>query len=148
MLYETYSGESGSVWSANDETAFPVPDFPFADLSNEEIQQLNPYNYMEWDGWLAFHGVWYPLDVSDDRTWPPSDEESHEGEEGFWFPLDGDRMWLPYPGDGSSVFFVDESETLPFADLSNEELCSLYLKDPLDYVDPWQDEVYDMEYIE
>jgi hypothetical protein len=59
------------------------------------------------------------------------------------FQLDG--QWLPCPEEGSSVFFVDETETIPFADVTDEELLSLY--HPLNYVDPWP-EVYDMEYLE
>ncbi len=68
---------------------------------------------------------------------------------GFWYPIDeGEELWCPFL-EPCSQFFVDETEILPFSEVTDEELQSLYPgRDPLDYVDPWQDEVYDMEYLE
>ena len=159
MLYETtaYHGDQmigySSVWPANDKTA-SAPDIPFMDLSNEEIQLLNPYDYMECDGMIAWRGVWYSLD---EPVWPPNAyppewldlvevDLGHELPDEGWFEFE--ETWLPHPGEGSSVFFVDETTTLPFADLMDEDISSLYPgRDPLDYVDPYP-EVYDMEYLE
>ena len=121
-----------SIWAADDE--FEDVDlgyeFPFAGLYNPELVAEFPTNYTERENHIFYRGVWYPVDSADD-----SDEA--------WFQFDG--QWLPYPEEGSSAFFVDETETIPFAGLTDEELLSLY--SPLDYVDPWP-EVYDMEYLE
>jgi hypothetical protein len=154
MMYESYSYEGGklvsykSVWHVSDgelddemEDVDLDHEFPFADLYNSELETEYPTNYKESDDHIFYKGVWYPVD------------SAYETEERWWphFELDGE--WLPYPEEGSSVFFVDETETIPFAEVSNEELLSLYSDhdplehDPLDYEDPYP-EVYDMEYLE
>jgi hypothetical protein len=159
MMYEAYSYQGGqlvsykSVWHTSDGELADFEDveleefeddeyeFPFADLYNRELQEEYPTNYTERENHIFYRGVWYPVD------------SAYETEE-RWFQLDG--QWLPCPEEGSSVFFVDETETLPFADVTDEELLSLYspcdygpcdYADPLDYADPWP-EVYDMEYLE
>lgn len=106
------------------------------------------------------------------RSWPPADDweydalrraesladmsvpELEEDEKfgdvgGFWYSNDeGEELWFPLTDTGGSAFFVDDTNTLPFADVDDEELLSLYPgRDPLDYVDYWP-EVYDMEYLE
>ena len=98
--------------------------FPFADLSNHELQVINPPDYMEHNGLVAYGGFWYPID-------------------------DGEELWFPLKDPGGSSFFVDDTDPLPFADVTDAELRSMYPRyDPLVYEDPWQDEVYDMEYLE
>ena len=100
--------------------------FPFAELTDKEIQLMNPVDYMEHEGQVAMNGFWYPID-------------------------EGEELWYPIDLSGSSILFVDDTETLPFAGVTNEELQELYhpmyypnpLENPLDYDDPW-DEVYDM----
>lgn len=68
---------------------------------------------------------------------------------GFWYAIDeGEELWFPLTDTGGSAFFVDDTHTLPFADVADEEIHALYPgRDPLDYVDYWP-EVYDMEYLE
>ena len=68
---------------------------------------------------------------------------------GFWYSIDeGEELWFPLTDTGGSAFFVDDTHTLPFADVADEEIHALYPgRDPLDYVDHWP-EVYDMEYLE
>ena len=80
---------------------------------------------------VAFRGCWYPLYENEDDY----DEKVEDGMvmvlvEGHWYP-------------------VTEAvqDNFPFYDLSNDELQTLF-NDPLDYYDHWQDEVYDMEYLE
>ena len=77
----------------------------------------------------------------------PQDEFGDVG--GFWYSIDGgEELWFPLTDTGGSAFFVDDTNTLPFADVDDEELHALYPgRDPLDYVDYWP-EVYDMEYLE
>jgi hypothetical protein len=68
---------------------------------------------------------------------------------GFWYLYDeGEELWVPLTDTGGSAFFVDDTNTIPFADVDDEELHALYPgRDPLDYVDHWP-EVYDMELLE
>jgi hypothetical protein len=81
---------------------------------------------------VAFRGCWYPLYENE----PDYDEKVEDGMVmvlvgGHWYPV------------AEAV-----QDYLPFYDLSNEELQNLFKQDPLDYYDEWQDEVYDMEYVE
>jgi hypothetical protein len=103
------------------------PVFPFAELTDKEFQVMNPVDYMEHEGQVSKNGFWYPID-------------------------EGEELWYPIDLSGSSVLFVDDTETLPFADVTNEELQELYTvyyyPNPLDYEDPWEDEVYDLDLIE
>jgi hypothetical protein len=113
-------------------------EFPFVGIPDLEFHAIHPHDYMEYDGQIFWNGHWYPLQ-----------EEYGPLSSGFWYPIDeGEELWYPLTDPGGSVFFVDETATVPFTDVTDEELLSLYPgRDPLDYVDPWP-EVYDMEYLE
>ena len=106
----------------------------------------------------------WPLLEDLDHEWHPADDWEYTQSEvdmsvpepdnigdvgGFWYSIDeGEELWFPLTDPGGSVFFVDDTNTLPFADVDEEELHAIYPgRDPLDYVDYWP-EVYDMEYLE
>jgi hypothetical protein len=78
-----------------------------------------------------------------------SEPNKFGGVGGFWYSIDeGEELWFPLTDTGGSSLFVDNTNTIPFADVDDEELHALYPgRDPLDYVDHWP-EVYDMEYLE
>ena len=84
---------------------------------------------------VAFNGCWYPL-YEDEHDY---DEKVEDGMvmvlvNGHWYP-------------------VTEAvqDQFPFYDLTNEELQKLFgaeVFDPLEYESEYDDEVYDMEYVE
>ncbi len=122
----------------------------------------------------AMDDHWYPvrswpLLEGLDHEWHPADDWAYDALErgesfanmsvpepnkfgdvgGFWYSIDeGEELWFPLTDTGGSSFFVDDTNTIPFADVDDEEFHALYPgRDPLDYVDYWP-EVYDMEYLE
>ncbi len=79
--------------------------FPFANLTDHELQALNPPDYMEDEGWIAYFGEWMMLDFHE--RWSPwtnpvmsvfpfsdlTDEElSCESLDPTWFP-ETDLEW-------------------------------------------------------